>query len=129
MNLRESYYYLFYKFHKLGDMSISIFPSDFIAVIAIIWLELTFVGSFAFYYRDFINPNFQMELISAKALIPVCVIVSMNSFAFIINDAGWKTCFKKFDKFSQEKNENGTLIVAGLVIFVVGNFITAAALG
>lgn len=129
MNIRESYYYLFYKFYKLGDMSIAIFPSDFIAVVAIIWLELMFLISFKFYYRDFINPNDHMELVSAQVLIPLGIIVSVNVVSFIISDTRWKTYFKEFDKFSQKKNDNGTLIVAGIVILVVANFVTAAALG
>jgi len=127
MGIKEAYYYLFYKFYKLGEMSPSIFPSDFVAAVVILWLELFFLSSFVFYYRDFVDPNHKWELVSFQTLVPLIVLIVIKFFAFI-NDTKWKTYFKKFDKFSQEKNDNGTAIVGGIVIIVVTNFVVAASL-
>ncbi len=128
MTIKESYYYLFYKFYKVGEMSSSIFPSDFIAAIGIMWLELFFLSSFKFYYRDFINPNDNWELVSVQTLVPITLLVVIKYFAFI-NDTKWKSYFKKFDKFSQDKNDNGTLIVVGIVIMAIANFVVSVSLG
>jgi hypothetical protein len=129
MDIKKSYYYFFYKFYKLGDMSFSIFSSDFVALVIIIWLEMIFVGSFVFYYRDFINPNLHIELMTAQVLIPIGIIVLINVYAFITNDTKWKTYFKEFNKFSVKQNDNGTLVVAGIVIIVIANFLVSVSLG
>ena len=127
MRLKEKYYYVFYKFYKLGDMSISIFPSDFIATIIITWLELIFLVSFRIYYQDFLNSNNYTDLYSMQNVVPVSIILLVNCYTFIINPK-WKPYFKKFNSFSTEQNDKGTLIVAGIALFIVINFIISVSL-
>lgn len=119
MNIKTGYYYLFYKFHKFGEASPSIFPSDFIAALAITLLEIWFLGSLKIYYK-FFNRSDTITFISFQTLAPLTAILLINYLAFINNDK-WKTYARKFDKFPKNKDVIGTWIVIGIVAFIIGN--------
>jgi uncharacterized membrane protein YbhN (UPF0104 family) len=124
MNIKKSYYYLFYKFYKLGELSPSIFPSDFISIVVILWLEMMFLLSLKIYYREFINPNDNLRLVSFQTIGILSILIIIKYVAFIRNTK-WKKYAKEFNQLPEAKNDNGTAIVIGIVLFVISNLIFA----
>ena len=124
MSLKKGYYYLFYKFYNLAENSPAILPSDFIAACIISWLEIIFLVTFKFYYREFIDPNDTFIFLSFQTIVPLTIIFLIKYFAFI-RDETWKKYVKEFDQLSEDENDKGTIIVGGIVMFIIGNLILA----
>jgi hypothetical protein len=124
MSIKKAYYYLFYKFYKLAKVSPSIFPSDFVAILCLFWIELILLFDLKMYYRRFIDPNDDFVIVSLQTLIPVAILFLMKYFAFIQNTK-WKKFVKEFDQLPVGKNDRGTLLTIGIVIFVFGNLMLA----
>jgi len=122
MNLIKAYYYLFYKFYNLAKSSPTMFSYDFVAAVTIGFLEIMFLTSLKFYYSEIFNRFETLQFVSFEVLIPLSIIVVVKYFAFIHNE-NWKIYFKEFDKYSEEQNDNGSLIVIGIVLFVIINLI------
>lgn len=128
MNIKKAYYFLFYKFYQLGEMSPSIFPSDYIAVVVILWLEMMFLFSLKIYYREFINPNDDFVLVSVQTICTLSILVVLKYFAFLQDNAKWKKYIKEFDQLPEDKNDTGTATVIGVVLFVIINLVIACKL-
>jgi uncharacterized membrane-anchored protein len=124
MSIKRAYYYLFYKFYKLAKASPSVFPSDYVAVICIIWLEIVFLASLKIYYREFIDPTDNLVLASPQTIIIGLTLITINYFAFI-HDLTWKRYVKEFSQLPQAKNDTGSWVVLGVILFVLGNLILA----
>ncbi|HVW15720.1 MAG TPA: hypothetical protein VHB54_17940 [Mucilaginibacter sp.] len=118
--MKRAYYYLFYKFYRFGELSPSNLPSDFTATFAIAVLEVLFFTALNFYYIDFVDPAYVFGF-SAKTIIPLVLILLINYFAFIRTDK-WKVYVKEFDATSENEKNRGTLIVWGIVIFIIALF-------
>jgi len=125
MNLKRAYYYLFYKFYQFAEASPSTLPSDYVAAVTIGWLEVMLWASLKLYYSEIFHEFDHLSFISFQILVPFFIIAIANYWAFIHNE-NWKVYFKKFDKLSEEKNDNGTLVVIGVVLFVILNFVIGA---
>jgi len=124
MNIKKAYYYLFYKFYKFGEASPSIFPSDFTAVVAIVFLQVLFLGSLKFYYIEFFDRNDTLTFASLQTLIPLAAVILINYFAFF-NNENWKAYVHEFDELPKSKNLIGTWIVIGIVALSIGNVVLA----
>ncbi len=118
MIIKKAYFYLFYKFYKFTEWAHTVFPHDMAAAAAIAMLEMIFLASLKFYYIEYIDPK--NELTPLQIIIAGIVIVSINSFAFIIND-NWKHYIKEFDKLPRHKNLIGTWVVLLVVVFILVN--------
>lgn len=124
MNIKKSYYYFFYKFYKLGERSPSSLPSNYTAAVAIIVLEVIFLGALKFYYIEFIDQNSTFQFFALQTFIPLGVVLCLNYFAFL-NGVGWKKYVIEFDRWPREKNAVGTWIVVGITIFILVNMAIA----
>lgn len=120
MNLKKSYYYVFYKFYKITKESPSIFPSDFGASVIISLLELWSLLSLKIYYKYF-NRDDITTFLSFQVLIPVIAIIVVNNVLFLDSNS-YKKYFAEFDKYSKEKNLKGSKIVGAIIILALVNF-------
>jgi len=124
MTIKKAYYYLFYKFYKFGEWSLSSFPSDWTATVAILALEIGFLISLKVYYFDFFNRNDDWDPFSLQTIIPFAGILLLNGVAFLINDK-WKTYIDEFEHWPEKKNLIGTWVVVGIFFFVIVNIVVA----
>lgn len=79
------------------------------------------MASIYFYLTPFIGRHGDLKIVSFPVLAPLLIIYVVNHFAFIHNKK-WQKYNHEFDKFSVRKNKTGTLIIVGMIIFVVINF-------
>jgi hypothetical protein len=120
--MKRGYFYLFYKFYKFSQWSPSIFPSNSVAVLDIMSLELFVLLSMYNYYAILFKQNWYSECLSIEFLAPVLFIPIFNSFIFF-KDRKWEDYIKEFDSWPREKNASGTWIVVGIILFIAGNLI------
>jgi hypothetical protein len=122
MNLKEMYYYLFYKLYKFNEAVDSTFSNKMKAEIMIVALEIWLLFTL-FNYGDFLfHEHNKLAFFSFKILFPLSAILAIKWFAFI-RDNTWKHYIEEFDNWPKDKNKRGTWIVTGLVIFIIANFI------
>src|ERR1700748_3363941 len=107
MNIKEAYYYLFYKLYKFGERSLSIFPSKYTALNTIGSLFGLLLLSLKFYYADFINRNVKGDFFSFDVLIPIIAFFLVNYFAFFDDDK-WKEYIIEIENWPRKKNIAGT---------------------
>ena len=119
MNIEKAYYYLFYKLYKFADWSPSIFPSDVVAILIIVYLELSTLASFKIYYKFFHRTD-MMEIFSYQTLVPFSIVMFINYFAFLHTER-WKDFNCEFKKWPRDKNLKGTLAVLGVIIIILTN--------
>ncbi|MDQ1856097.1 MULTISPECIES: hypothetical protein [unclassified Chryseobacterium] len=127
--IKKAYYYIFYKIYKsiiyTSEMVGGEFWTDFKAGIALLALELLFLGSFLNYYSIIINEKLDISITSPIILIPLIILFVINYFSFIHTDM-WKEYNKQFDKLPEEKNRKGTIVVWIIAIFILINFFGSA---
>nr|WP_315422512.1 hypothetical protein [uncultured Pedobacter sp.] len=119
MNLKENYYYLFYKLFKFGEWSPSVFPSDLTATLAMIFLEVSTLASLKIYYKFFCR-SYYIDFFSLQELIPLICILLINYFSFV-HDQTWKKYFKKFEGLPKDMNIKGTFKVGGIIFILLLN--------
>lgn len=112
------YYYLFYKFYKFGEFVKSLFPYTTVGLLFITTLELLLLVSL-FSYGGYLF-NFDLDFYSIQFLAPLVILFVINVICFSI-DEKWKNYAAEFEKWPKEKNEKGTWIVIGIIIFVIAN--------
>ena len=127
--IKKAYYYIFYKIYKsiiyTSEMVGGEFWTDFKTGIALLALELLFLGSFLNYYSIIINERLDISITSPIILIPLIILFVINYFSFIHTDI-WKEYNKQFDKLPEEKNRKGTIVVWIIAIFILINFFGSA---
>jgi hypothetical protein len=125
MNAKKLYFYLFYKLYKFWDfVSFPKIWTDAKAVLTITVLELSFIYTTIIYYKLFINPNSHFGEGVAMIFLPTISIATINFYIFIYSDKS-KEIVREFEKWPEKKNDFGTMIVWGVVIFIVGNLVFA----
>jgi hypothetical protein len=125
MKIKQAYYYLFYKFYKLAEMTPSIFEKEYVAIVFMLWLEIFMFASLKLYYQAFVDVGAEISFGSFQVYFPLTVILLIKYFCFIRN-ARWKKYVQDFDKLSRDKNETGTFAVICVIVFVMVNLILAA---
>jgi hypothetical protein len=127
--LKRAYYYFFYKIYKsiiyTSELVGGEFWSDFKAGIALLALELWFLGSIVNYYSIISNIKFSIGNIYSILIVPLILLSILNYFAFIHTDV-WKEYNEKFDRLPKEKNKKGSIIVWMIAIFITINFLVSA---
>ena len=118
--ITDAYYYMFYKFYKMGEAAPSRWMSDWKAGLLIIVLEFWFTTSFLNYYKVFININYNMSKI--HLFIIWVILCGINYFAFIHTNK-WKYYIIKFDRLPPNKNKLGGWVVFILAVFVFTNLL------
>lgn len=117
---KKAYYYLFYKYFKFAKWSPSIFPSDWVATICMVTVELWILFAFLTYW-DFLIGNSKYSFFSLRFLIPFIGILVLKWFAFE-KDKGWKKYIKEFDRIPKSKNITGSVGVALFTLLALINF-------
>jgi len=113
----KAYYYLFYKFYRIGELSPSSFPSDFTSTFAITVLETILIFSLNFFYIDFVNKDYVLTF-NLQTIAPLVVVFIVNYLAFIRSDK-WKDYNKEFEQLPTDVNNRGTAIVMGVVLVII----------
>ncbi len=122
MKIKRAYYYLFYKFYKLGELAQPPFLSDWKAGIAVIALEIWVLLSVGVYYAVVTKTVIELKISMPIIFIPLALVIILNYFAFVHTDI-WKKYVKEFDRLPKHKNKLGNWIVLGVVLFIIGNLI------
>ena len=124
MNIKKSYYYLFYKLYKVALTGAIKSLSKFYAELGILMIEIFFAFSLYNYYAFFFNKNAYVtfELKSFKVIFSLITIAVIYYFAFYYNDK-WKDYVSEFEKWPKNKNILGGIIVCIIILFIIGNFI------
>lgn len=127
--IKTAYYYLFYKIYKsiiyTSEKVGGEFWSDFKAGIALLALELLFLGSFLNYYSIIINERLNIKITDLIILIPLIILFIINYLSFIHTEI-WKEYNEEFDKLSEQENRRGTIIVWIIVIIIYINYFFSA---
>ncbi len=122
--IKKGYYYFFYKIYNsieyTSELSGGKFLSTFKTSIVMIALEFWFAISILNYYNIFINRNLHF---SKTVYIGIALILSLISYITIDYNDTWKRYKKEFDDLPDSKSKIGTVIVFGIIIFVIANFI------
>lgn len=123
--IKKVYYYFFYKIYKsviyTSEKVGGEFFSDFKAGIALLTIELWFIGTFLNYYSIINNRVLKINTYSPILLIPLLFLCVINYLAFIHTDK-WKEYIKKFDQMPRGKNKKGTIIVWTIIAIITINF-------
>jgi hypothetical protein len=127
VKIKRWYYYVFYKFYKLGELSPSIYSSDYVAMVCMLWFEIVFLSTLKIYYREFINPNDDFILSSPQTIITVSILILIKYILFI-QGTEWKKYIKEFKHLPEDKRDKGTVIVGGIILFIITSLIVAAKL-
>ena len=122
MNLKDFYYYLFYKFYKVTSTGAIKSLASWYASLGIIALEIFTLLSIYNYYAVFFDRHAQLELVSFKVLFPLILISIINYLAFDKSDR-WEDYVEDFNKWPAEKNAKGNIIVISLVVLVISNLV------
>lgn len=125
MSLERVYYYLFYKFYRLFEaFETTRWLTDMKAIIVVMTLEIWIVFSLINYHDVIVEERSQFNFLSSIELIPFMIIILIKWFAFW-RDSKWKDYVNEFDRWPKVKNRNGTMIVMGIVAFIVVNFVVS----
>lgn len=120
MSIVEMYYYLFYKFYKLFDFfKTKGFPPESKAIVMVMSLNLWIILSIFFYYNIVSGKRGSLILF---LLISLLIIIVGNWFIFWRKDK-WRKYVTEFDQWPEEKNKQGTWIVAGLTLLLFTNLV------
>ncbi len=122
MNIKKAYYYLFYWLYKLAMTGAIKSLSRFYATLAMLVLELWFVGSFYNYYTIFIDRHSSLEVKSPQVLAFFVGIMTLNYYAFMHTDK-WKEYAAEFDQWPKNKNRKGLIIVICVIAIIISNLI------
>lgn len=120
MNLKQSYYFLFYKIYKFSEATPSKSLSDLKAGCSIVFLEVATLISIYIYYIIFFDRYQKLEFMSYKTMVPLGIIVLFNYFTFSYNDR-WKIYVEEFDKLPAKINQSGTIWVVLIIFFLLSN--------
>ena len=123
MNITKAYYYIFYKFYILFEhIEQTRWQTRSKAVMCIGLLELWFFFSFINYWNYFSKWKCPLQIILLLCSTFLIMIGFIHWFVFSKNDK-WKTFVAEFEKWPRKKNATGTLIVVGIIILIIVNFL------
>lgn len=123
MNIKQAYYYFFYKLYRFWNKASNPFLSNnFRAEVTIIALEVWLLLSIGIYYVVATKTVVELTLFNPIVIIPFLVIILINYYAFI-NTNAWKGYALEFDQLSKKKNMIGDWIVFGIVLFIIANLV------
>jgi len=122
--IKRFYYYFFYKIYISIEYSSRLSGGSFFSVfktsIVMIALEFWFTITFLNYYNMFIDKSIHFSKI---IYIGIAVFFSILSYITIDYNDTWKKYNIEFNNLSKRRDKIGTIIVFGLVLFIVINFI------
>ena len=122
MDIKEGYYYLFYKFCKFFKaLQVKILIKSR-AAICVMALELFFLFSLINYAEYFLNKHFDLKFFSPEILIPLLILLFIK-WRVLIKTDDWESYVQEFDHWSDQKNARGSWIVFIIVILSIANFI------
>jgi len=99
MEIKEVYYYTYYKFYRLFDsFKTTRWLMDMKAMVLLGVLELWLLFSIINYYVFFSGNSIKLTFVSPAFLIPFVLIVCIKWMLFVFNDS-WKTYFKEIDSW------------------------------
>ncbi|SKA32726.1 hypothetical protein SAMN04488128_103708 [Chitinophaga eiseniae] len=124
MLVKDSYYYIFYKFYRFLQLSpLTKGNTKFKAVLFLIIVESWMAFSLINYY-DILFSKKRGTISSSLTISLIAAIWIIKWFFFIRND-NWRNYVEKFDKWPKAKNRRGTLIVILIVLLLLINFIVS----
>ena len=123
MNLKEAYYYVFYKLYKSFEAAPSKWLSDWKASVVLLALEIWCILPIMIYYKVLTKEDlFKESTLIIVSFTVVGVLVAIKYFAFEY-DQRWKIWITKFDKLSKRQNQIGTVIILIVVLVIIINLI------
>ena len=125
--MKKAYYYFFYKIYRSIEYTSEIgggkFWTDFKTIISIIALEIWLLLSCINYYFVLNNIKEPLNFFNFFILCPFIFILIINYILFIHYDNTWKEYNKEFSTLAKGKNLIGGVIVWGIIILIIINFI------
>lgn len=118
MNIKKSYYYLFYKLYRFSEAAPSKWWSEWKALLVINVLTYFTLLSVGGYYTVITKKDLFLDGSEKSIIISIVSAVTLiNYFVFNYNEK-WRGNVHEFDKWPKKKNRNGSIAV-GLAIFLV----------
>jgi len=129
MNIKEAYYYIFYRLFRLWRKDENIFlSSQFRAEISLMALEFWFTYSLIFYHSILTKGHNSFIPESIRTIlffVPGVLIVGHNLSVFTFSKK-WQLYNEHFDEWPRRKNMIGGIIVWIFIILIIANFFTSA---
>jgi len=113
------FYYIYYNFYRLAKRNNSVFPPSFVALVAIlaleIWLILSLFHEFYYFSGVYILPD---NIFNLESAIGIIILVGTNTYLFELQDKG-KLLIKSIEK---NKNKMMVRIAWGIVSIIIINY-------
>lgn len=121
--IKKTYYYFFYKLYKFWDyFSYPKFATDWKAGFSISVIEIWFCITIYSYLSIFLDRKVSLSITEPSGFIPYILILTFNIYMFN-SPIKWKSYFEEFEKFSKRKNRIGGIVVWGIIILLIVNFV------
>jgi hypothetical protein len=123
--IKQAYYYFFYIIYKsieyTSELAGGKFYTAFKTSVVMIALEFWFTITLLNYYNIFVDRNIHFPKV---IYIAIALFFSILSYITIDHNDTWKKYNSEFSKLpNSSKNNIGKIMVWGIVLFIVINFI------
>jgi len=124
MNVKEAYYYLFYKLYKLFDNGPANWLSDWKAEL-IIDVLFIFIGLSVIVYYTAITKEWLNFENSSAIIFAYIALIAVPNYLIFHHKNQWKDIVEKFDKWPKGRHQICGLIVYVVVLLIVFNLVFA----
>ncbi len=122
--IQKAYQYFYYKIYKSIEYtseSQGAFWSEWKASLVLMAIEIFFLSSFTNYYNVLYNTD--TGILPNSWWLIIVIFLTFIDFVFFHRKDQWKEIVFEFDKLPKRKNNKGSWLVFGIILFIIINFI------